>query len=279
MILPPHSSVPFEVVHLDFAELKKKAEGRRRTQCFLVAIDECTRMVAARPGKEESNSIIALISRKMFEGTKVLVSDNAAAFKSNVIQAWAADRGIQLKYTSPFHPEANGLAERTIRSIKQYMAMYPDIKGSWKCCLEAAVAHHNRSSSAALGCSPLCALTGKPTLLPADYTLEISDRLSLAEHKKSPEQQQSHRNTMKKNFDRRHVTTIPPVAVGDSVMIWKGLPGHQQRALTSPFLVVKTASQCGVLKTIGYTNDEGNMEIAAIKNVVPYHPRREGSQK
>ncbi|XP_075740218.1 uncharacterized protein LOC142786417 [Rhipicephalus microplus] len=44
MILPCHSNVPFEVVHLDFAELNKKREGVRKTQAFLLAIDECTRM-------------------------------------------------------------------------------------------------------------------------------------------------------------------------------------------------------------------------------------------
>lgn len=278
MVLPTHSSTPFEVVHLDFAELKKKGEGVRRTQSFLIAVDECTRMIAARPGREDTNSVIVLMERQMFERTKVLVSDNAAAFKSNALQTWAAQRGVQLKYTSPYHPEANGLAERTIRSVKQYMSMYPNFKGGWKCCLEAAVAHHNRSSSAALGCSPLCAFTGKPTLLPADSMLEIHDKLTLNERKKTPEQQQLYRNTMKRNFDKRHVTSIPPITVGDAVMIWKGLPGQQQH-LTGPFPVIKTASKCGVLKTIGYTNADGNMEVAAIKNALLYHPRRGGLEK
>lgn len=50
LVLPDHSDKPFEVVHVDFAELKKKSSGVRKTQSFLIAIDQCTRMVAARPG-------------------------------------------------------------------------------------------------------------------------------------------------------------------------------------------------------------------------------------
>lgn len=42
MVLPEHSKIPFEGVHLDFAEVKKKSEGVKRTQAFLLCIDECT---------------------------------------------------------------------------------------------------------------------------------------------------------------------------------------------------------------------------------------------
>lgn len=55
---------------------EKKGEGVSKTQAFLVTIDECTRMVAAKCGKVNANSEIALMECVIFKATKVLVSDN-----------------------------------------------------------------------------------------------------------------------------------------------------------------------------------------------------------
>ncbi|XP_064475394.1 uncharacterized protein LOC135389259 [Ornithodoros turicata] len=152
MILPQQSNIPFHVVHLDFAELRKKGEGVRRTQAFLLAIDQCTRMLAARPGREDAHSVIALLEQDMYRNTSVIISDNGPAFRSRKLQTWALERGLTLRTTSTYHPAANGLAERAIRDIKTYMAVvYPDFRDCWKCALEGAVRHHNRSHARALG--------------------------------------------------------------------------------------------------------------------------------
>lgn len=50
LVFPNHSDKPFEVVHVDFAKLKKKSPGVHKAQSFLTAIDQCTRMVVVRPG-------------------------------------------------------------------------------------------------------------------------------------------------------------------------------------------------------------------------------------
>uniref|UniRef100_A0A6G5AJQ7 Putative tick transposon n=1 Tax=Rhipicephalus microplus TaxID=6941 RepID=A0A6G5AJQ7_RHIMP len=132
MVLPQHSNVPFEVIHLDFAELKKKAAGVRRTQSFLVAIDQCTRIVAARPGREDANSVIALLSRQMFKNTKIVISDNGPAFRSQCLQDLAKERGVVLRCCAPYHPAGNGMAERIIQDLKQFISMYPGFQGGWK---------------------------------------------------------------------------------------------------------------------------------------------------
>lgn len=62
MVILMYWNIPFQVVHLDFAEVKKK-EGVRKTQVFLVAVDEHTTMAAAKCGKEDANSVIALMER------------------------------------------------------------------------------------------------------------------------------------------------------------------------------------------------------------------------
>lgn len=278
LTLPEHSSVPFEVIHLDFAEIKKKSDTNRKTQSFILSIDQCTRMVAARPGKESSHAIIALMSRDMFSNTKTIVSDNAMAFKSKMLQDWARQRGITLTYTSPYHPAGNGLAERAIRDVKQYLTLYPTFPGGWKCCLEAAVQHHNRTETAALGCSPRFAATGQLTLLPADVRLRIDEGIQLQEQRLTPKQERTYRESMKRSYDKRHPSRIPKLQAGDFVLVRKGLPGPSRQIL-GPFLVIRTAHKQGILKNIVYSGPSGEEECASASNVIPYHLRRDENQQ
>lgn len=273
MITTDYSSVPFDVVHLDFAELKKKGEGVRKTQAFLLAIDECTRMVTARAGKEDANSIMALLKAECFRNTKTLVCDNGPAFRSTKLSKWANDHGVTIKFCAPYHPAANGLAERAIRDVKQYMKMYPNFPGGWKCCLEAAVRHHNRSCTSGLGCSPLFAASGTVPVLPADRELGLLENLVLFEKKKTEKQQEAYKKKMKKNFDSRRSSDIPDIQPGDFVLVRKGIRSSNEK-FCGPFQVIKTASQRGILKTIWYLGVSGHTECASISNIFKYYTRR-----
>ncbi|XP_064469581.1 uncharacterized protein K02A2.6-like [Ornithodoros turicata] len=277
MILPQHSSVPFEVIHLDFDELRKKSEGIRKTQSFLLAIDEHTRMVNTRPSGEDATSIIAMMERNIFKDVKTIVCDNGPGFTSKRLAIWAQSKNIQLKFTAPYHPAANGMAERALRDIKQYIHMYPDFPLGWKSCLEAATNHHNNSPNKAIGCTPYFALHGTPPILHADQYLNIADHITLQEQRKTTVETEKYRVAMKKDFDRRHSRQIPAIAIGDLILVRKPLPGT--RGLPQgPYTVVQTASKNGILKTVGYLTPDNHMHIAAIRNVSKYHPRRDELQ-
>lgn len=75
-----------------------------------MAIDESTRMVAAKPGREDVSSVIALLQRDLFKDTKVIVADNRTAFRSEKLRRWAERRGITPRFSAPYHPEGNRLA-------------------------------------------------------------------------------------------------------------------------------------------------------------------------
>lgn len=274
MTTPEYSKEPFGVVHLDFAELKKKSEGVKQTQAFLICIDECTRMVATRAGREDANSVMALLNREIFKSVKVIKSDNGPAFRSKKLEQWARQRDISLKFSAPYHPAANGLAERAIRDIKQYMKMYPGFPGGWKCCLEAAVSHHNRSYTKGLGCSPIFAATGKVPFLSADHKLSLTEKLQLTETPKTDAATLKYRGNMKRNFDKRHNAAIPHLKVNDLVLVRKGIPGSNA-SFSGPYRIVKTAAQQGILKTIWYLGPNETTETASIGNVFQYYPRRD----
>lgn len=272
MVLPEYSTIPFEVIHLDFAELKKKGEGVRRTQAFLVAVDECTRFVAAKAGREDANCVISLLERDIFKNTKVIVADNGPAFRSEKLRKWASEKNIAIRYPAPYHPEANSLAERMIRDLKMFIKLYPEFKGGWKNALEAAVLHHNRSYTAGIGCSPHFAAFGTIPWLPADRELGLVDRINLKEQPKTQLQRQKYRMTMKMHFDRRHKTKMPEIDPGSMVLVRKGL--DSKTPFTGPYFVVKTAKQQGLLKTIYYNGPSGRIEEASVGNVLPYYHRQ-----
>jgi hypothetical protein len=88
MSLRQLSTVSFHTIHLDFAELKKKSEDVARTQSFLVAVDECTRMCMARACAVTSASVIQFMENiESFGSCKCIITDGAPCFISKELQA------------------------------------------------------------------------------------------------------------------------------------------------------------------------------------------------
>ena len=263
---------PMHTVHVDFAEMAKKREGVKRTKSFLVAIDRNTRYAFAKACGEKASDVIRLLSQKAFENTQVVISDRARVFESKELRDWAAKSKIVIKPGSAYHPESNGLAERLIRDLKMYISMYPDFPGGWKCTLEAAVKHHNRSHCSSIGCSPEFALLGKVPSLQADKELRIEDKLHLEEHR-SGAVERKQKLEQKRHFDRRHSQKFSKLAPGDRVLVRIGLPPHNKE-FKGPFVVKRIEVFEGVPKRVFY--DEGDKEnVATFRNTVLYTPRRE----
>lgn len=105
--------------------------------------------------------------------------------------------------------------------------MYPGFPGGWKCCLQAAVSHHKRSYTSALGCSPQCTAFDEPAYLPADdIVLGIIGKLHLQEIKKAVEKQTKHREALKRAFDKLHNNNIPAIqAIRLYYIVQKGYGG------------------------------------------------------
>ena len=167
MVLSNYSNKPFHTIHLDYGEIQKKAEEVSTTKSFIVLVDEFTRMVITKPIRENSRSLIEwLKTLPIFNSIKIIVSDNGPSFTSKAMENFAQEHGIRHIFTSCYHPESNGLAERKVRDLKMYFIFYPNFKWGWKKCLESATKHQNNSYHSGIGCSPLFKYTGQaPQLL------------------------------------------------------------------------------------------------------------------
>lgn len=146
LLLPSQSQIPFHTVHLDFAELSKKKEGQKTTHSFLVAIDEATRYCDALPARETAAAVISFLSaHPHFRNLKVVISDNGPCFASREFDNWCSSKSIRRILTTPYHPAGNGLAERKIRDLKQFISAYQESIPSWRDRLKKAIIHSNAS--------------------------------------------------------------------------------------------------------------------------------------
>ena len=63
---------------------------------------------------------------------RALISDNGKQFDNTKFRDFCAELGIKNYYSSPAHPQSNGQAEVTIRTLKGALkTKLEDLKGSW----------------------------------------------------------------------------------------------------------------------------------------------------
>ncbi|UYV67118.1 hypothetical protein LAZ67_4003958, partial [Cordylochernes scorpioides] len=174
MSLPPQSQEPFHTVHLDYAEAPTKGDAR---STFLIVIDAATRLAQAKAIKQDGRSLINYFEQhENLKKVRSIITDQGKSFVHGKFPEWAKSKNIRLITTTPYHPAGNGLAERTIREIKTFLACYPHFKGGWKSCLEGAIGYHNRSYNSYLGCSPIFKYTKQSPRFPADDELGVLGR-------------------------------------------------------------------------------------------------------
>ena len=59
-----------------------------------------------------------------FGGPLVLISDRGQGFRSELVEALVDKMGIQHRFSSPYHPQCNGLVENTNGQIIKMLTKY-----------------------------------------------------------------------------------------------------------------------------------------------------------
>ena len=106
---------------------------------------------------------------------KQILSDQGKQFRSEVLEALTKQLGITQLFSSPYHPQTNGLTERVNRTIKQIIATFFDpLHEKWNSILPFAVHAYNTSVQASTRISPFRALYGRDPTFPPDIKTENS---------------------------------------------------------------------------------------------------------
>ena len=99
-----------------------------------------------------------------------LLSDRGANFMSSVIDEMCKILGVKKLWTMPYHPQTNGLVERSHQMIMQMIGkLGEDKKANWPSHLAEIVHTYNATHSAVTGYSPHYLMFGQKPRLPVDF--------------------------------------------------------------------------------------------------------------
>ena len=110
--------------------------GKGQCKFIIVAVDYFTKWVEVEPlatiTEQKIHNFVwqAIICR--FGIPRALVSDNGKQFDNAKFTDFCAELGIKNYYSSPAHPQSNGQAEVTIRTLKAALkTKLENLKGKW----------------------------------------------------------------------------------------------------------------------------------------------------
>ena len=110
---PPQEN--WDRVHIDYAG---PFQGFNFLLC-IVARSKWAEVKVLKDAPSSSNTELLLEQIFAVHGyPRVLVSDNATIFQSDSFHTYCSTRGIFQKFTAPGHPATNGLAERSVQTLK-----------------------------------------------------------------------------------------------------------------------------------------------------------------
>ena len=168
---PIEVNAPFQQWGLDFiGEIHPSSLGQNRW--ILTVTDYFTKWIEAIPTRKAKDAVIIsflennILSR--FGCPNKLITDNTAAFKSKRMVEFCSKYHITLGHSTAYHPQGNGLAESSNKSLINIIKKMLEInKKSWHKKLVHALWADRVSQKKSIGMSPFELVYGVDTVFPA----------------------------------------------------------------------------------------------------------------
>ena len=176
-LTPIEVSAPFQQWGLDFiGEIHPPSLGHHRW--ILTATDYFKKWIEAVPTRQATDSVIIsflennILSR--FGCPNKLITDNATTFKSRNLIEFCAKYKIFLGHSTAYHPQGNGLAESSNKSLVNIIKKLLDInKKSWHKKLVNALWADRVSQKKSVGMSPFELVYGVDTMFPTSLAFPV----------------------------------------------------------------------------------------------------------
>jgi hypothetical protein len=185
----PTNALPFQIVAMDLITQLPTSKGY---DAILTIVDHgCTRAAVFLPckttitGQEVAKLYYDNVYRWFGLPDKV-ISDRDPRFTSFFAKALAQQLGIKQNVSSAFHPQTDGLSERTNQWIEQYLRLTTNnAQTDWSDWLGIATTVHNNHRNATINIAPSEALLGytprlHPTDPPPSLNQHVEDRKQIA---------------------------------------------------------------------------------------------------
>ena len=169
---------PLQRIAIDLTDTTSGKDGHRY---ILTIIDHFSCFVKFYPLKtKQASGIVSRLTQYVadFGAPSSLMCDNALEFTGQEMRTWAQQHGVEMLYTTPYHPQANGLIERMHRTLKTVMAQlckgyplrWPSLLAKCQQLLNYAV-HSSMGVTpyeAFFACQPPCVITSRLLSVPAE---------------------------------------------------------------------------------------------------------------
>ena len=100
---------------------------------------------------------------------EVLITDRGLEFRNELVKGYLAALGVDVRNTTPYHPQTNGKVERFHRTLKAILRKLVNARaGEWEDCLGPALWAHRVSTSEVTGHSPYFLTFGRRPPVPWD---------------------------------------------------------------------------------------------------------------
>lgn len=165
---------PWQLIGLDFMGPFKTTQ--RGNTYIILAVDHFTKYVEGAATASFNSRITAqfvhdtIICR--YGMVEKILSDQGVNFESHLFHHLCILIGADKVRTSPYHPQCNGLTERTNKVIKPNLAKFVnETHDDWDMFLQMAISAYNNSYHSTIGVTPFEAMFGRPSIQVADVLL------------------------------------------------------------------------------------------------------------
>ena len=180
-LCPIVATAPLDLLSVDFISIETTLEPNQlpRVANILVFQDHFTKQVLAYVTPDQTANTFAKFlyqgNISIFRVLARLLSDRGASFTSSVIQEMCKILGIKQLQTMPYHPQTNGLVERSHQMIIcMIRKLGEDKKADWSSHLAEIVHTYNATCSAVTRYSPHYLMFGHRPRCPVNFFFPTS---------------------------------------------------------------------------------------------------------
>ena len=143
---------------------------------LLVAVDHHSKFAWVKSASRVNGFLARCFLQQLFHRYgpwQAVISDNAKMFTGAAFSSLLQDWGVSSCHISVCHPEANGTAERFIRTLRQ-LACKNSSPTTWAMAMPQLVTAYNHSKHTATSATPIEVFFKQPASLPIDHYHGIS---------------------------------------------------------------------------------------------------------
>ena len=285
LTLTPENTEPRKAISIDIASMPMSNRGNI---CFLVIVDNATRFTATAVMENQKAETIkyALWDKwfSVFGVPESIRSDQGSNVDGNVINEMCEQLKITKLRSSPYHPQGNGLAERTIASVKSLVSVMCQSRKisihGWDLVIGEAVLAHNNAVNKSLKFSPFLCMFSDQAHLPLDNFIGLKDKrteqlLGTAVRKNAEMNLQEAKVRYKEQHDKKAVQH--QYNVGEEVLLKRNFGPYPKISVNwkkGPYVVVKR------IGPVNYAikNPQGMIKVLHHDNIMPVCEEHEASK-